>query len=89
VENEAFVQLAQEVKAMTRYAEHQALTIAVMGCRVNGPGETDDADLGLWCGPHYVNLKRRGEPLGAFPYEEILGRLREELDALIRQQNES
>ncbi len=26
---------------MTRYAEQYAITIAVMGCRVNGPGETD------------------------------------------------
>ncbi|HEX3727288.1 MAG TPA: (E)-4-hydroxy-3-methylbut-2-enyl-diphosphate synthase, partial [Pirellulales bacterium] len=47
VENEAFVELAQDVKEMTRYAAEHALTIAVMGCRVNGPGETDDADLGL------------------------------------------
>jgi (E)-4-hydroxy-3-methylbut-2-enyl-diphosphate synthase len=54
-----------------------------MGCRVNGPGETDDADLGLWCGPNYVNLKRRGETLGAFSYSEILPRLKQELDALI------
>ena len=51
VENEAFIELAQQVKEMTRYAEEHAITIAVMGCRVNGPGETDDADLGLWCGP--------------------------------------
>ena len=61
VENEAFVDLAQRVKEMTRYAQQHALTIAVMGCRVNGPGETDDADLGLWCGPHHVNLKRSGQ----------------------------
>ena len=59
VENERFVELAQKVKEMTAYAERHALTIAVMGCRVNGPGETDDADLGLWCGPTHVNLKRR------------------------------
>jgi (E)-4-hydroxy-3-methylbut-2-enyl-diphosphate synthase len=50
---------------------------------VNGPGETDDADLGLWCGPKHVNLKRRNEDLGAFPYDQILGRLRAELDKLI------
>ena len=56
---------------------------AVMGCRVNGPGETDDADLGLWCGPNFVNLKRRSEELGAFPYDVILGKLKSELDALI------
>ena len=61
VENEKFVELAEEVKAMSEYAKTHRLTIAVMGCRVNGPGETDDADLGLWCGPTHVNLKRRAE----------------------------
>ncbi len=83
VENEKFVDLAVAVKAMAGYAERHALTIAVMGCRVNGPGETDDADLGLWCGPTHVNLKRRAAPVGAFTYDEILPRLRLELDALI------
>src|SRR3954469_6667156 len=83
VENEAFIELAQQVKEMTRYAEKHAITIAVMGCRVNGPGETDDADLGLWCGPHFVNLKRGGTELGAFPYDQILGKLKTELDALV------
>ncbi len=83
VENEAFVDLAEDVKRMTEYAHEHAITIAVMGCRVNGPGETDDADLGLWCAPNYVNLKRHGEALGAFPYDEILPRLKQELDALI------
>ncbi|MGI9457098.1 MAG: flavodoxin-dependent (E)-4-hydroxy-3-methylbut-2-enyl-diphosphate synthase, partial [Aeoliella sp.] len=83
VENEAFVELAEQVKEMTRYAADHALTIAVMGCRVNGPGETDDADLGLWCGPNYVNLKRGGEAVGQFSYSEILPRLKEELDALV------
>ena len=78
VENEAFVDLAAKVKEMTAYASDKAITIAVMGCRVNGPGETDDADLGLWCGPNYVNLKRRGERLGAFSYDEILPRLKAE-----------
>jgi (E)-4-hydroxy-3-methylbut-2-enyl-diphosphate synthase len=83
VENERFVELAEAVKAMTAYAERHALTIAVMGCRVNGPGETDDADLGLWCGPTHVNLKRKTETVGAFTYDEILDRLRRELDQLI------
>jgi len=71
---------------MTAYAEDHNLTIAVMGCRVNGPGETDDADLGLWCGPKHVNLKRQGKKLGAFTYDDILGKLKVELDALIAQQ---
>ena len=87
VENEAFIELAQDVKKMTEYAREHALTIAVMGCRVNGPGETDDADLGLWCAPNFVNLKRGSEEIGAFPYDEILPRLRQELDALIAEKS--
>ncbi len=83
VENEAFIELAQHVKEMTAYAKDYEITIAVMGCRVNGPGETDDADLGLWCGPNFVNLKKGPLELGAYPYEEILPKLRAELDALI------
>lgn len=83
VENEAFIELAEQVKEMTRYASEKAITIAVMGCRVNGPGETDDADLGLWCGPNFVNLKKGPQELGQFPYDAILPRLKEELDRVI------
>ncbi len=87
VQNEAFVELALQVKEITRYAAEHPITIAVMGCRVNGPGETDDADLGLWCGPNYVNLKRAGEKVGAFTYDEILSRLKVELDAVIAEKS--
>jgi len=49
VENEAFVDLAVKVKEMTQYAKDHAITIAVMGCRVNGPGETEAQNrLGLF-----------------------------------------
>ena len=71
------------MRAATRYAVEHNITIAVMGCRVNGPGETDSADLGLWCGPNLVNLKRGGTLLGAYTYGEILPRLLEQLDLLI------
>ncbi len=83
VENDKFVDLAQDVRKMTEYAEKYKLTIAVMGCRVNGPGETDDADLGLWCGPTRVNLKKGTETLGSFSYEEILPQLKKEIDQMI------
>ena len=83
VENNKFVELAQEVRKITTYAEKHKLTIAVMGCRVNGPGETDDADLGLWCGPSRVNLKKGTETLGSYSYDEILVQLKKELDLII------
>jgi len=71
------------VKELTVYAEKYKITIAIMGCRVNGPGETDDADLGLWCGPTTVNLKKKDRKLGYYGYEEVLPKLRAELDRLI------
>ena len=89
VENEAFVELAEQVRDMTEYAKDHAITIAVMGCRVNGPGETDDADLGLWCGTNQVNLKKGPESIGAYSYDEILPKLKAELDAIIKQKSEA
>ena len=83
VENERFIDLAEDVKRMTEFAAEHDLTIAVMGCQVNGPGETDDADLGLWCGPKTVNLKKGELLVGNFSYDEILPRLKSELDMLI------
>ncbi len=87
VENDKFVDLAQDVRKMTEYAAKYKLTIAVMGCRVNGPGETDDADLGLWCGPSRVNLKKGTEELGSFSYDEILNKLKIEVDQLISERH--
>ncbi len=89
VENTAFVQLAEQVRQVTRYAAGWPISIAVMGCRVNGPGETDVADLGLWCGPKYVNLKRGSQLIGRFAYHEVIDRLKAELDALIAKLSKS
>ncbi len=83
VENERFIELAEEVKRATEYAAEHDITIAVMGCRVNGPGETDDADLGMWCGPTTVNLKRGPEDVGSFSYEDVMEALHAELAKII------
>ena len=83
VENEAFIELAHRVREITQYANQYNITIAVMGCRVNGPGETDDADLGLWCAPNFVNLKRGPEEIGKYTYDDVLLKLKEEVDQLI------
>lgn len=82
VENRAFVALAQKVKDATCQYRNNKLTIAVMGCRVNGPGETDDADFGLWCAPNHVNLKRGKDLLGQFSYDDVVNVLLSELAKL-------
>ena len=79
VENEKFIVLAEKVKELTEKLGEKKMTIAVMGCRVNGPGETDDADLGLWCGPKTVNFKRGEESIGSYTYDEIIPALEEEI----------
>ena len=79
MENEKFIELAERVKQLTEELGEKKMTIAVMGCRVNGPGETDDADLGLWCGPRTVNFKRGEESIGSYTYEEIIPALEEEI----------
>lgn len=84
VENSKFVELAQEVKRVTEYAKAYDITIAVMGCRVNGPGETDDADIGMWCAPNFVNLKRGKEVLGSFPYDQVVERMLVEVEELVK-----
>jgi (E)-4-hydroxy-3-methylbut-2-enyl-diphosphate synthase len=87
VENAAFVELAMKVKEVTERYKDKKLTIAVMGCRVNGPGETDDADLGLWCAPNFVNMKRGTKKIGAFKYDDVVPRLVEEIEELLASRN--
>ena len=87
VENAAFVELAEKVREMSQFAAKENITIAVMGCRVNGPGETDEADLGLWCAPSHVNLKKKEKLIGKFSYDEILPKVKLELEELIALRN--
>lgn len=88
VENAQFVRLAEEVKriageACKKLPQDSKLTVAVMGCRVNGPGETDEADLGLWCAANFVNLKKGSEVIGSYRYDEILTELIKQIDCIV------
>lgn len=51
------------------------ITVAVMGCVVNGPGEAREADFGIAGGKDKGLLFRKGEVLGTYPYDELLDRL--------------
>ena len=60
------------------------LTVAVMGCEVNGPGEARDADIAVIGTPAGLLLWRNGESLGTIPENELEERLIEELNNLER-----
>ena len=68
--------LANEVEKRVRNLNRD-ITVAVMGCVVNGPGEAKEADYGVAGGKDKGILFRKGEVLGTFPYEELLSRLME------------
>ncbi|MFC1502184.1 flavodoxin-dependent (E)-4-hydroxy-3-methylbut-2-enyl-diphosphate synthase, partial [bacterium] len=55
------------------------ITIAVMGCAVNGPGEAREADIGVACGKHDALLFRKGEVIRKIKEEEIVPTLVEEV----------
>ena len=58
------------------------LTVAVMGCVVNGPGEARAADLGIAGGKGEGLLFRRGEVLRKVPQEKLIDALMEEIEHL-------
>ncbi|TAL17955.1 flavodoxin-dependent (E)-4-hydroxy-3-methylbut-2-enyl-diphosphate synthase [bacterium] len=48
------------------------VTVAVMGCEVNGPGEAREADVGVASGKGYGLLFKRGEVVGKVPENEVV-----------------
>lgn len=51
------------------------IKVAIMGCVVNGPGEAEDADVGLAAGNGYGLLFKRGKIIGKIREEEYFDRL--------------
>ena len=56
------------------------LTVAVMGCIVNGPGEASAADLGIAGGKGEGMIFRRGEMLRKVPQDRLIDALMEEIE---------
>lgn len=75
--------LALKVQKMVQGLE-LPVTIAVMGCEVNGPGEARDADMAVIGTPTGFLLWRNGKSLGNIPEEILEERLIKELNNLER-----
>ena len=63
--------LANRVEEELRDCKKE-LTVAVMGCVVNGPGEAREADIGIAGGDGCGVIFIKGEPVEKLPYEELL-----------------
>lgn len=58
------------------------LTVAIMGCAVNGPGEAREADIGIAGGDGEGLLFKKGEILRKVPEKDLLDELMREIDRM-------
>ena len=58
------------------------ITVAVMGCIVNGPGEAREADIGIAGGDGWGTIFEKGEQVAKLPYDELLPALLERIEKL-------
>lgn len=70
-------QVEQRLKDIAR-----PVSVAVMGCVVNGPGEASDADIGVACGDGSGVIFAQGVTLRKVPEDEIVDALMEEIGRL-------
>ena len=75
------IPIAREVEQRLRDCT-KPITVAVMGCAVNGPGEARNADVGIAGGAGEGLLFRKGEILYKVPQEHLVDALMAEIEKL-------
>lgn len=73
--------LAEQVSERLKTCD-KPISVAVMGCVVNGPGEASDADVGVACGRGVGMVFRHGEVVRKVPEVQIVDALMEEIEQL-------
>lgn len=74
--------------SLTKQAEerlkgcHKPITVAIMGCVVNGPGEAREADIGIAGGEGVGLIFKKGEIIRKVPEECLLDELMKEIEQL-------
>lgn len=74
-------QLEQKIEGISKQ-----MTVAVMGCAVNGPGEAREADIGIAGGNGEFLLFKKGEIIEKIPMEGAVDRLVSEIEKIAQQQ---
>jgi (E)-4-hydroxy-3-methylbut-2-enyl-diphosphate synthase len=73
----AMVKAAESKLADLTAPEGASITVAIMGCPVNGPGEAKDADFGIACGNGAGILFAGGKQVARLPEAELVDALYE------------
>ena len=81
-EAEGFYELAWAIEKRLSEIE-KPITVAVMGCVVNGPGEARNADVGLACGKGRGVVFKRGEKVRTVEEPDFLAALMAEVEVLL------
>ena len=66
-------------KELARF-QNKSLTVAIMGCVVNGPGEAREADIGVACGKHSAVMFKKGQIVGKIRESQIVDFLIREIE---------
>lgn len=75
------IALANEAESRLRGCTKE-ITVAVMGCVVNGPGEAREADIGIAGGDKEGLIFKKGEIIAKVPENQLIDRLMEEIERL-------
>ncbi|MGM0602846.1 MAG: flavodoxin-dependent (E)-4-hydroxy-3-methylbut-2-enyl-diphosphate synthase [Bacillota bacterium] len=73
------IPLAENVEKATSHIDKN-ITIAVMGCAVNGPGEAREADIGIAGGKKEGLIFKKGKIIKKVPEEKLLEELLKEIE---------
>ena len=77
------IPIAKEMEKFLQTLEAD-ITVAIMGCAVNGPGEAREADIGIAGGKNEGLLFKKGEIIRKIPQEEIVETLKREILKMIK-----
>ncbi len=75
------ISLVNQVDAALKDCK-KPITVAVMGCIVNGPGEAREADIGIAGGDGWGMIFEKGEQVEKLPYQELLPALLQRIEKL-------
>jgi len=81
------MRIASEVEKRLSSIE-TPMTVAVMGCMVNGPGEAREADIGVACGRGVGIIFKKGRVLRKVKEDRIIPELVREVERARREKTE-
>ena len=81
--------VANELEPWLQANVHEDITVAIMGCAVNGPGEARNADIGIAGGVGEGLLIKGGEIVRKIPEDQLVSELKKEILKLVEEKKQN